>query len=141
MALVLYPTDGYNAFISLADCNTFLTENVPTSQRALWDALTDPDKELYIKQATLLIKNKITLPDTLEDDLQHATAYLANYSVDKDMLNSSNDSNLKRKRVEGVIDKEWFSPTKSDNNFPDIVDLLLSSYGAVSDGSFTFVRA
>ena len=141
MSLILYPTTGYNAFISLADCDTFLLENVIGSQRALYDALVDSDKEIYIKQATMFIKQDITLPDTLEQDLQDATAYYVNYSIGVDLVANDKDSNVKVDEVVGVVKTEYFTKSKEVNSLPEICQKLLSQYDVVVDGVFTFERS
>ena len=143
MALIIYPDVGYDSFITVANCDIYLANNVPTSQRVKYDAITiDSDKEILIRQATTLIKSKITLPATLEQNLQDATAYLVNYSIGINMTNDDGStSNLKRKRLEGVIDKEWFSPLSAANSFPDIVDSLLKDYGVSTSGAFVLQRA
>lgn len=141
MALIIYPNEDYDSFCSVADADSILTNNVPSSQRTAWEALLEADKEIYLRQATILIKQKITLPDTLEDDLKTACAYLANYSIGKDMTNSTSDNNIKVDEVVGVVKTEYFSPNKSSNSFPSIVNSLLKQYGLQSDGSFKFVSA
>lgn len=142
MALIKYPETEWNAFTDIAFCDAFLLENVPSSQRTAYDALTDPDKEIYIKQATTLIRTSITLPDTLEDDLQIATCYLVNYSISLDMTNSDGSSNIKKEVIDkGTIETEYFSQGKESNSFPSIVAQLLSQYGYSSSGTFVFQRA
>ena len=141
MALILYPTTDYDAFISIVNCDAFLESNVIGSQRTLYDALIDADKEIYIRQATTLIKNAITLPTTLEEDLQAATAYLVNHSIGIDMLDSNKSSNVKVKEIVDVVKTEYFTPNNDVNSFPDIVQSLLLQYDGVSDGSFVFNRA
>ena len=142
MALTLYPDTGYDAFIAVADCDTFLSLNVPSSQRTAYVALSEADKEILIRQATTLIKSKITLPSTLEQTLQDATAYLVNFSVDTVMTNSDGEQgNVKRELIVGTIETEYFSQGKDSNSFPEIVDSLLSTYGIAQSGSFVFNRA
>lgn len=138
--MTIYPNTDYDTFCLLADAETILINNVPSSQLASWTALADADKEILLRQSTLLIENKITLPSTLESKLQKACAYLALYSVGVDMTNSTNDSNVKVDEVVGVVKTEYFAPNKSQNSFPDIVEMLLSGYGVTSDDSFSFVR-
>lgn len=141
MAIILYPTEDYNSFIEVATLKTFISENVPSAQNKITD-ISDSDLEIYIKQATRLIKSKITLPDTLEDDLQYATSYLVNYSIGVDMLNTDDNSNIKSISIDsGTIEKEFFSQSKSVNSFPPIVESLLSSYNYSASGSFKFGRA
>ena len=141
MALTIYPTDNYDAFISIVDCDTYLTSNIIGSQRILYDALIDSDKEIYIRQATTLIGQRITLPDTLEDDLKAATAYLVNYSVGLDMTNANKSSNVKVKNIVGVISTEYFASGAASNAFPDIVTSFLSTYGLLARSSFVLDRS
>lgn len=141
MALIIYPDENYDSFCSVTDADSILTNNMPSSQRTAWEALLEADKEIYLRQATILIKQKITLPDTLEDDLKTACAYLANYSIGIDMTNSTSDNNIKVDEVVGVVKTEYFSPNKSSNSFPSIVNSLLKQYGLQSGGSFKFVSA
>lgn len=143
MALILYPNDNYNAFTDIAFCDTFLTENVPSSQRTAYDALLNADKEIYIRQATTLIKSKITLPETLEEDLQIATCYLVNYSIGIDMLNNDTSvTGLQEKTIDkGTITKKYFeNAVKNTNALPDIVTEILKKYGYNSGGSFVLSR-
>ena len=141
MALIIYPTTDWDSFCDVADADLILANNVPSSQLTAWNALTTTDKEIYLRQATLLISNKITIPSTLESNLQKACAYLAWYSVGKDLTNNDGKTgNVKVKEIVGVVKTEYFSQGKDSNSFPEIVDLLLKDYGAVSDGSFIFAR-
>ena len=143
MALTEYPTTSWDTFCSLADAEALLLANVPTSQRTLWDApLANADKEIQLRQATLLIKQRITVPDTLEDDLKLATALLANSSININMQDEDGKTgNIKSKRIEGVVDTEYFAPSADSNSFPDLVVSLLEQYNGESDGSFTFNRS
>ena len=130
MALVIYPTDDYTSFCSIADADTLLTANLPATQHATWDDLSDANKEIYLRQATILIKPRITLPSTLEDDLELACAYLANYSIAIDMTNSDGKDNLQELGIDkGTIKKVWFSKGAASNSFPNIVQVLLGQYG------------
>ncbi|NQX98212.1 MAG: hypothetical protein HRT73_10080, partial [Flavobacteriales bacterium] len=95
--IILYPLEDYDGFITEADCTVYLTNNVPTAQIAEYIALSGTEREVLIRQATTLIKSKITLPDTLEDNLKNACAYLVNYSVSNVMTNSDDSNNLKVK--------------------------------------------
>ena len=95
----------------------------------------DTDKEILLRQSTLLIKNKITLPDTLEGDLQLATAYLSNSSVSVEMTTPDGNENVKVKEIDGVVKTEYFTKGSDSNSFPDLVNLLLGQYQIVSTGS------
>ena len=142
MALIIYPITGYDSFCSVADADTLLSLNVPTAQRTIWNTpLSESDKEILLRQSTILIKQKITLPDTLEDDLKLATAYLANHSTNIDMTNEDGNDNVKVKEIVGVVKTEYFGNSESSNSFPDIVNSLLVQFEASSSGGFSFSRA
>jgi len=141
MALTIYPNTGYDTFCLLADAETLILNNIPSSQHATWDALLDADKEILLRQSTLIISGRITLPDALEDALQLATAYLANFSAGVNMVDTDGKSNIKVKDIVGVVKTEYFSRSKENNALPDIVEMLLKPYSIVSINSFEFSRA
>ena len=140
MAIILYPNTDWDGFVDEATATAILTSLVPDLTD--WTDLTVQVREVYIRQATLLISQEITIPDALEKDLQKATAYLANYSIGKDMQEENGSELLKRKRIEGVVDKEWFAPRETKSNeLPDIVERLIAQYKLSGSSSFTFTRA
>ena len=140
--LIVYPNTDYDTFCSLIDADALILANVPEAQHLLWDALTDLNKEVHLRQATILIKNKIQLPGTLEDDLKLACAYLANSSVGEDITDGDGSTgNVKVKEIVGVVKTEWFGRSKSNDEFPNLVNLLLSQYEVSSSSSFSFERA
>lgn len=53
MALVLYPTTDYDSFISVEDATTVISKL--TLHSAVWTALSDGDKEVYLRIACRLI--------------------------------------------------------------------------------------
>lgn len=141
MSLIIYPTDSFNSYVSLADAEILITDNVVS--HSAWDALTNTQKELYLKQATTLIRLKIQDPyvDVTPFDLQLATAYLAVSSIAVDMTESDGKDNVKRIKIEGAIEKEYFTKSEKSNSFPDIVEALLSAYVYTNSSSFTLARA
>ncbi len=141
MALIIYPTDSYNSYVSLADAEILIDDNIITTTS--WDALTNAQKELYLKQATTLIRLKIQDPyeEATPYDLQLATVHLAVSSISVDMTESDGRDNLKRIKIEGAIEKEYFTKGEKSNSFPDIVEALLSQYTYINSSSFTLQRA
>lgn len=140
--LTVYPTTNYDSFCALADANTILTNYMQSSQLTAWNALSDTDKEALLRQSTLLIEQKVEeLPTTLESNLQKACAYLANFSIAKDMTNEDKTGNVKEKEIVGVVKTVYFNPIEESNTFPDIVESLLSKYNLTTSGSFVFNRA
>lgn len=138
--LVEYPTTNYDTFSSLTDANTIIAKLVPDT--ALWDALEDTQKEIYLRQATLIIKNRIaTLPATLENDLKTATAFLSNHSIGKSLADTSDKAYISEKEIVGVVRTKYASPRKSDDELPSLVVQLLKQYSVESSSSFNFDRA
>lgn len=145
MALVIYPTTGWNSYLSEADATALLTANV--IDLAAWTALSSANKEIYLRQSSTLIRLSIVDPidedsslTTAPNDIKLATAYLANYSIGLTMINDDGKDNLKRLKIEGAIEKEWFTKAKQSNSFPDIVNQLLAQYGLSSGGTFKLER-
>jgi len=129
MALVVYPTTDWDSYVSLIDAEAILLNII--LDLATWNALTDPQKEFYLRQATQLIKLKITDPEetSTPSDLELATCHLAYYSIGKDMTTSdSSSTNVKVLKIAGAIEKEYFSKGVATNTFPDIVKQLLIQY-------------
>lgn len=141
MALIIYPTSGWDSYVSLADAETIVTNNIISP--ASWNALTNAQKELYLKQSTTLIRLKITDPLTLTtpSDLELATVYLSINSIGIDMMDSDGKENLKRIKIDGAIEKEYFTKSDSSNKFPDIVEALLSQFIYSGSGTFSLNRA
>lgn len=140
--LTIYPDPGYDSFCSLADAGLLIAANIPSAQHTAWDNLpTVGDKEIELRQATILIRNKITLPDTLEEDLKLATVYLANSSVGVVMTNEDGKGDIKVKEIVDVVKTEFFGRKKDSNSMPDIVVMLLAQYQIIASSTFSFNRA
>ena len=137
MALTIYPTEDWNSFCSVLDANAIMSAQIDSTA---WTALTEAQKEAYLKQATLLIRLRIQPPDTLEDDLKLATAMLANYSIGKEVTANDGNDNVKRIKIDGALEKEYFTKASSNTEFPYLVSQLLSQYGLVSGSTFKIVR-
>lgn len=142
MALTVYPTTDYDTFCSLADAETLIANNVPATYHESWDLLTDDDKEVQLRQSSILIKNKVSiLPTTLEDDLKLACALLANSSVGTNMSDDDGKSDIKVKEIVDVVKTEYWGRKKDSNTMPDMVIMLLAQYEVTSSSSFSFERS
>ena len=146
MALTIYPEDNFDSYVTLADADTYAPLYILDTTN--WDALSDTQKEFYLRQATYLIKPKITDPDSLSysetdymKNLEIATTLLAEYSINNNVLTDDESGNLKRKNITGVIDKEWFNPSAPSNAFPAYIATLLSDYGFSGSGSLKIERS
>ena len=146
MALIIYPATGWNSYVSLNDANTIAIDNI--LNLTSWNALTDAQKELYLKQSTTLIRLKIIDPliadITLTEapsDLKLATVHLSVSSIGVDMVDNDGKENIKRIKIDGALEKEFFTKGENSNAFPDIVSALLAQYQFVSSSSFSLVRS
>jgi len=137
--MIIYPTTDWNSYVSLIDANTIAADFIDDN----FTALTDAEKEKYLKQSTLLIKLKIIDPleETTPDNLKLATVYLANYSIGKNMVSYDTSDNVKRLKIDGALEKEYFSQGSKSNSFPSIVNELLSEYGMSGGTSRQISRA
>ena len=139
--LIIYPTINYDSFCSLTDANTIISLNVQIVQRSLWDSITDDlEKEIYLRQASLIIKDKITPPEILEDDLKKATAILANHQVGMNVTDKDDSHYIKRKKVDD-LETEYFDMRQPDESIPSFVVSLLKQYEVQTSGTFVFGRA
>lgn len=150
MSLIVYPLDNYNSFCSLADAENIIRFEIPYKQRKdNWDAIADiandltadEQKEVLLRQATILIQQRVqSLPDTLEDNLKRACAYTANDSATKDMANEDGSGNIKRKKIDGAVETEFFAPKEDkSNDFSDIVEGFLKAYDInTSSSAYSF---
>lgn len=129
MALIIYPDLNWDSYISLADAEALLLTSVFDLTK--WNALTTTQKEVLLRQASLSIKLSITDPEELSTplDLQLATVYLTDYSISNSLIDSNGKENLKRIKIDGAIEKEYFTKSKKSNSFPDLVKTLLQTYG------------
>jgi len=142
MALIIYPDTGYDSFCSVVDADDLIDLNIPAAQADAWFNIADDfDKEVLLRQATTIIKHRIDLPDTLEDNLKLATVYLANASIGIDMTNEDGNNDIKSKEIVGVVKTEFFGTKKDSNALPDMVTMLLAAYDVKSSSSFSFERS
>jgi len=122
MALVVYPTNGFDSFVSLEEANSIISENVFNTEE--WDGLADNKKEVLLRQATDTIRWFVRLKG--EEDtyrLKKATALLAEYKLGED----KKETNLKREAVAGVYEKEYYEVSNKniDNVIPAYVRSLI----------------
>jgi len=138
MALVVYPSDNFDSFVSLSEANTIIAENVFDTEE--WDEIADNKKEVLLRQATDTIKSFINLKgdeDTYK--LKKAVALLAEYSIEQ----SKKETNLKREAVAGVYEKEYYEVSNKniDNIIPTFIRNLLKDYNLKSFNTIEVARA
>jgi len=135
MALTVFPTTGYDTFIALADADTYITAN--SLQSADWLALSDIDREVYLRIQTKNILYKIdeTLLGTVVIQcLATATAIMAVNDF-RNSLSTALDRNdgLITKEKVGVIEVNYQQHRlnrKVPTVYPKEVRSCLITYGA-----------
>lgn len=145
MALTIYPTEGYDSFISLADAGVVINENSLSSTE--WFALTNTVKEVYLRLATTRILQAIDEDllvgyDATLSCLPETTAMMAVHDLTYG-LSSDINPNLGTITKEKVGDLEVQYKQRDGAKgrvtsiFPSIVIPCLQTYGAkISNGGF-----
>ncbi len=136
MALIIYPADNYDSFVSVANANayigsytTFITE---------WTALTDTQKEVFLRIATDRINDIVdsTLL-TASDCLSKSCSLMAVRDLVFEISSAINPNNgLISKEKVGDIEVNYYQGQankvngRNTNPFPSAVVTCLNSYGA-----------
>jgi hypothetical protein len=78
MSLTIYPTTDADSFISLADADIVITNN--SIQSATWLALSEAEREVYLRIATTRIFNVVSTDTSNEDGYLDSSTYVASES-------------------------------------------------------------
>lgn len=137
--MIVYPLDNWDTFCDAAEADTIIAGFVSQGN---WASLTSPQKEAYLRQSSLLIYGRLfEPPTTAETPLKQATCYLSIYSIGRDMTVDDGKSNLKRIKIDGALEKEFFTRGVSSVAFPAVVNQLLEQYGLSAPGFFKLDRS
>lgn len=154
--LILYPNTDYDSFISVADADEVISNNSVHS--AQWLALTEAQKEVYLRVATTRILNITTALDVLtyvaaNSCLPKSCALIGIHDVVYGISSEVNpNTGIVSKEKVGDLEVTYFhgNPNKqvkgrTTSPFPSEVKPCLESYGAVfSQGSIqraTLIKA
>jgi len=141
MALILYPLDNYDTFVSVADADIIIGNFVPDAGTVAYLALDETGKEQILRQTALQIKlcSNIILPETLENDLELAQCYLTTHALQVDMIAYDPTSKSITAESVDVIATAYDVSAKDDaDTFPSMVSSLLSQYGCTNaSGGFS----
>ncbi len=105
MALLVYPADPYDSFAPLQTLDDIMTSLVGDNK---FLSLTEPEKEVFYRQATMMIRQcpNIQLPPTGEHNLAMAQAIIASsYSINNAV--SVDGAEVKKSQV-GSLSEEYF---------------------------------
>ena len=159
MSLIIYPTTDYDSFITVADADITITAN--SVQSATWLALTEVEKEVYLRIATQRIFNVVSTDTTNVDGYLDESVYIAAdsclpkscaliaihdlvYGLSSE-INPNTGLITKEKVGDLEVNYSHGFPTKRvsgrvSNPYPSNVRLCLTSYGATGlSGRFTQV--
>lgn len=132
MALIAYPATDWNTFGDLATIDANINAMVVSANVTAYLALTLAEKEAILIQTARQIRlcGKITLPETLEDDLVLAQSYLAVYAVGLDMLEYDPNNKAVTYEKVGDIATAYANGQKGSNtDFDPMTSSLLKQYG------------
>lgn len=138
MALIVYPTTNYDSFISVSNANTVISNN--TLFDTQWTALTDTQKEVYLRIATTRILNIIdtTLLDGTDACLVNSTALMAVRDLVFEISSAINpNTGLVSKEKAGDVEVTYYHGNanrqvngRNTNPYPNDIIPCLTSYGA-----------
>jgi len=141
MALIIYPSDGWNTFASEADADMFFATR-PNS--TTWEALTTAQKEAKLTSTASMIRlcKGIVLPDDNEVDLIEGQLHLVDYALKNDTADFDPNSKYITKEKVGDLEVDYSDKRylQSDIVYPSMTKLYLQQYGC-SGGSGSFSQS
>jgi hypothetical protein len=120
-----------NTFVTLDETDTYHEDRSTTSWMA--STVTDDNKEAAIIRAFDYLYVQPWISTTFASSVPVKVKRAQMVAAEKELsspgsLQSDQDSNLKRKHIEGVIEKEYFSQTMSSAPVFTEIQNLLSDY-------------
>ena len=148
MALVIYPAQDADSFITVADATTAINEL--TMDSAAWAALGDDDKERLLRIAYRDILNKtadVEYPDPLPSCIPEAQALMASHDNVNAISSGADVAQLgaiKKQKV-GSISKEFYDVkggvnSPSISRVPQLVVSCLEEFGYVFSSGITGLK-
>lgn len=141
MALIIYPIDDWDSFISVTDADAMIGGFVESVGQTAYLALDEAGKEAILRQTALQISlcPGITLPDENSSSLEKAQCYLVTHALEVNMMSYDPSDDSVTSETVGEISVSYDTNRKDSNDsFPPIVTSLLSSYGCKSSsGGFS----
>lgn len=135
--LIIYPTTDYDSFVSVVDADTIISKN--SLKNTEWTALTEAQKEVFLRIATTRILNAIDTSLLVEDVcIKNATALMAVRDLVFEISSSVNpNTGLISKEKVGNVEVTYFHGNpihritgRSTNPFPKEIIPCLQKYGA-----------
>lgn len=151
MALTIYPSEGYDSFISAEDANTFLEANSMYYDTCVGKHPDIAEQEVMLRIATRRILDVIDISllptDTTPTCIAESCAFMAIhdcwYQISLDQ--NSNKGVITKEKVDGLeinYQHKYNATAKLMNPFPSNVVKCLNSYGAnITSGKSSLSRA
>ena len=139
MALVLPPDSAYDSFVSLVDATGYISSL--TLYGATWTALSDSEKEVYLRIATRLIVDGIdedvyTLDETdLPVCLAEATSLIAIHDVIHGLTTGSTTATIgaiKKEQVGSIVQEYYDTKANTDDYVSAIPAMAIPCLESVS---------
>ena len=140
MSLTIYPTEGYDSFVSVADATSFLEKNSMYYAECVAKYPDESSQEVLLRIATRRIIDTIDMSlfpvDSVPLCISEATSLMAIHDCWYGLSVSQNDNQglVSREKV-GDLEVEYDhrntkTKAKVTSPFPDSVRTCLSNYGA-----------
>lgn len=140
MALIIYPTENADSFISVNDAKTVI--DTYTLDGAAWGAKTTAEKEILLRVAYIDIvqhTDPTTYPDPLPDCVPQAQALMAVHdvvnSISGGSVNEIVSNGAIKSQVAGPIKREFYDTkdvsTKTVSRIPAQAQACLSELGYI----------
>ncbi len=113
MAMVVYPTESYDSFITVAEADTTILKY--TLNTASWEALSDSNKEAYLRIAfSVIVDGLEDIPDDpVSDCLKGSQALNAVHDLLNGVSNPLSIESAVKKEEAGQVKVEYFEPASA----------------------------
>ena len=138
MALVIFPLDNYDSFVSVADADAIIGGFVVSDGQTAYLAGDEAYKEAILKQTCLQIRlcPNISLPADIENNLELAQCYLVVHALTVDMMSYDPYDKAVTKESVSTISTEYDVNMKGDaSDFDTMTSALLKPYGCSNKSS------
>ncbi len=132
VTIIIYPADGANSFISIADADSIIEASLGYAQ---WAALSEDNKArwlIYAYEKINVIPTFVPPVDLVGSCLPRANAYLAIYSLSYNLNIVGGEQQVRIDKV-GTLTTEYFKNEQLDrltiDEFPIPVVQCLADYG------------
>ena len=136
MALIIYPLENWNSFLSEIEADGFMVHHPENGD---WANKTTEAKEHLLKQTASQIRfcKNIKLPEANETDLREGHAHLLLYAARNDLTEFDANNRAVTYEKAGELAQAFDANKKQSSalTIPPMAELYLSQYGCKSGNS------